>query len=290
MGDGGRLVVRRLPPRATAGVLVLPGGREHGLRRPALLDLAALRMRPFVTALAAATRDLPIALAEARYRHRGWNGERADAARDAVAAVGELSRLTGGGPVVLVGHSMGARAALRAAGAWGVNEAAGGAAGAAGRTGGPAVAVGEPAGPQDGAGGGPAGGEPRGPAGAGTVAGVVALGTWWPTGEPVGGLAGVRLVFVHALADRVTAPDESMQAAVQARAAGAQVCRYELAGGDHGMLRHAALWHALTTRTVCALLGLAVTAPEVASAFALPPGSADGLALPAETAVPRVRG
>ncbi|WP_399225811.1 alpha/beta fold hydrolase [Streptomyces sp. TRM49041] len=51
-----------------------------------------------------------------RYRHRGWNGDRADAARDAERALAELERLAGPVPVVLVGHSMGGRAALRAAG------------------------------------------------------------------------------------------------------------------------------------------------------------------------------
>ncbi|MER6481641.1 alpha/beta fold hydrolase, partial [Streptomyces filamentosus] len=53
---------------------------------------------------------------EARYRHRGWNGERADAARDAGAALAALRARFGELPVVLVGHSMGGRAALAAAG------------------------------------------------------------------------------------------------------------------------------------------------------------------------------
>ncbi|MFF0752650.1 alpha/beta hydrolase [Streptomyces sp. NPDC004267] len=51
-----------------------------------------------------------------RYRRRGWNGEQADAARDARTALAELRERTGGVPVVLIGHSMGGRAALWAAG------------------------------------------------------------------------------------------------------------------------------------------------------------------------------
>ncbi|MGW6742518.1 hypothetical protein ACWGDX_17655, partial [Streptomyces sp. NPDC055025] len=47
-----------------------------------------------------------------RYRHRGWN--RADPVDDALAALGELRRVHGAVPVVLVGHSTGGRAALRA--------------------------------------------------------------------------------------------------------------------------------------------------------------------------------
>jgi dienelactone hydrolase len=113
------------------------------------------------------------------------------------------------------------------------------------------------------------------------VTGVVALAPWCPPGDPVTQLAGTRLIVVHARADRTTSSAESLRMSAAARAAGAQVCRYELAGGDHAMLRHAALWHTLTTRTVCALLGLAELPPEVASAFALPPTVPDGLALPA---------
>jgi pimeloyl-ACP methyl ester carboxylesterase len=52
-----------------------------------------------------------------RYRHRGWNGAAQDALRDAAWACAELARTHPGVPVVLLGHSMGGRAALRAAGA-----------------------------------------------------------------------------------------------------------------------------------------------------------------------------
>jgi dienelactone hydrolase len=51
-----------------------------------------------------------------RYRCRGWNGERQDAFRDARRALEDLASRVGNVPTVLVGHSMGGRAALRAAG------------------------------------------------------------------------------------------------------------------------------------------------------------------------------
>ncbi|UZI33696.1 alpha/beta fold hydrolase [Streptomyces sp. VB1] len=107
------------PP--SAAVLVLHGGRESGTGPPpsGLLNLPGTRMRPFVRALARAARAAgdDILVREVRYVHRGWNGTRADPFHDAVAALDALREEAGEElPVVLLGHSMGARAALRAAG------------------------------------------------------------------------------------------------------------------------------------------------------------------------------
>jgi dienelactone hydrolase len=112
------------------------------------------------------------------------------------------------------------------------------------------------------------------------VAGVVALASWCPPGEPVAHLRGARLLFVHAGRDRITSPRESLRMAGEARAAGAQVARYEIPGGDHAMLRRAALWHLLTADAVGGLLGYRPLPPGAADAFALPAGSADRLTLP----------
>ncbi|ALO98705.1 hypothetical protein SHL15_7708 [Streptomyces hygroscopicus subsp. limoneus] len=60
--------------------------------------------------------ELDLLHARVRYRLRGWNGERADPVRDTQRALELLAEAAGPVPVVLVGHSMGARAALRAAG------------------------------------------------------------------------------------------------------------------------------------------------------------------------------
>ncbi|WUT66828.1 lysophospholipase [Streptomyces sp. NBC_00670] len=99
-----------------AAVLLLHGGRADGLEPVPTWDPAALRMWPFARAIRRATpADARVLLGSVVYRHRGWNGTRADPARDAERALAELNRLHPEVPVVLVGHSMGGRAALRAA-------------------------------------------------------------------------------------------------------------------------------------------------------------------------------
>ncbi|MER5971351.1 alpha/beta hydrolase [Streptomyces sp. NPDC002055] len=106
------LVMRRMPAEPGAGVLLLHGGQADALDRPCPWNLPALRMRPICRAVQRATAGYGVALGEVRYRHRGWNGLRADAARDAESAVEELTTAVGPLPLVLVGHSLGARAAL----------------------------------------------------------------------------------------------------------------------------------------------------------------------------------
>jgi alpha-beta hydrolase superfamily lysophospholipase len=51
-----------------------------------------------------------------RYRRRGWNGLAADPVADVEYALARIATRRPGIPVVLVGHSMGGRAAIRAAG------------------------------------------------------------------------------------------------------------------------------------------------------------------------------
>lgn len=109
-------VVRRPP---SAAVLVLHGGYETGLAPPAPgpLNLPGLRMLPFAVGVARAVRgEKPVRVCRVRYTHRGWNGTRQDPLHDAVRALDRLRREAGDIPVVLLGHSMGARAALHAAG------------------------------------------------------------------------------------------------------------------------------------------------------------------------------
>ncbi|MFD3726084.1 alpha/beta hydrolase [Streptomyces sp. NPDC058671] len=109
-------MVRSAPAAPTAAVLLLHGGRADGPEPPPALNLPALRMRPFASAVTRAVRGRDVLIGEVRYRHRGWNGPRADAAKDAETALAALRELAGAVPVVLIGHSMGGRAALRAAG------------------------------------------------------------------------------------------------------------------------------------------------------------------------------
>ncbi|NEA46481.1 alpha/beta fold hydrolase [Streptomyces sp. SID10815] len=115
--DGGAataaLWVRRLPERPRVAVITLHGGREDGYQTSQPWHLAALRMRPVLRAAGSALRPDEAVLGQVRYRHRGWNRE--DPLQDAYRALDELDRLAGPVPVVLIGHSMGGRAALRAA-------------------------------------------------------------------------------------------------------------------------------------------------------------------------------
>ncbi|MFZ3565711.1 alpha/beta hydrolase [Streptomyces sp. BH097] len=120
-GSAGALIVRRNPPGARAAVLFLHGGRADSRSASRPWHLAALRMRPFVRAVSASLPSTDaVLLAQVRYRVRGWNGSDADALHDAERALRELTRHVGEVPVVLVGHSMGGRAALAAARAPGV--------------------------------------------------------------------------------------------------------------------------------------------------------------------------
>jgi pimeloyl-ACP methyl ester carboxylesterase len=99
-----------------AVVLVLPGGKVDSVERSRPTQLAALRMRPFATSLHRRGRSRGVAVWTVRYRYRGWNGAQRSPVADVEWALGEVRRRHGEVPVVLVGHSMGGRAALAAAG------------------------------------------------------------------------------------------------------------------------------------------------------------------------------
>ncbi|MFI1304198.1 alpha/beta fold hydrolase [Streptomyces sioyaensis] len=106
------LVVHRSPDTPQAAVLLLHGGRPDDRTPPTRLDLPALRMWPFDCAISRTPGGREVLLASVRSRHRGGNGPQADAAQDARAALDELAAHAPDVPVVLVGHSMGGRAAL----------------------------------------------------------------------------------------------------------------------------------------------------------------------------------
>jgi pimeloyl-ACP methyl ester carboxylesterase len=95
---------------ARAVVLVLHGGSAES-HAPARRGAAWLRMVPF----ARGVRARGVAVWTLRYRFRGWNSPAEDPLADARWALDEGRRLHPGAPIVLVGHSMGGRVALRLA-------------------------------------------------------------------------------------------------------------------------------------------------------------------------------
>lgn len=102
------------PVRALA--LVLHGGRSRGTGAVTARQLAVLRMRPFVSSLQRAGTGRGLAVAHLRYRVRGWNGVQASPVPDTEWALDRLAERYPGVPAALVGHSMGGRAAVYAAG------------------------------------------------------------------------------------------------------------------------------------------------------------------------------
>jgi predicted esterase len=110
------LAVRPSAGTTRAVVLVLPGGQANSVRPASPRQLAALRMRPFAAGIHRAGRDAGLAVWLVRYRYRGWNGQQASPLADIGWALSEARRLHGDVPVVLLGHSMGGRAALRMGG------------------------------------------------------------------------------------------------------------------------------------------------------------------------------
>jgi pimeloyl-ACP methyl ester carboxylesterase len=96
-------------------VVVAHGGQASSTEPTSALQPAVLRMIPIAAAIRHALRESGAVVQRPRFRVRGWNGALASPVGDlnemldAIAASGPV-------PVVLVGHSMGARAAVRAAG------------------------------------------------------------------------------------------------------------------------------------------------------------------------------
>ncbi|MFJ5305432.1 alpha/beta fold hydrolase [Streptomyces sp. NPDC088350] len=113
---GNALLLQHRPPRPRAAVLLLHGGQATSHRPTRPWQLAALRMGSLTRAVSAALPPEDVLIARVRYRLRGWNDDRADPVPDTLRALDQLAELTGPLPTVLLGHSMGARAALRAAG------------------------------------------------------------------------------------------------------------------------------------------------------------------------------
>jgi len=115
-------------PRQQAAVravaLLLHGGRDRSMQPVRANQLAVLRMVPIARRIAAAGHG-ELAVVRLRFGVRGWNGAQMSPVRDANWAVEQLAERYPGRPIGLLGHSMGARTALRVAGQQGVRSVAG---------------------------------------------------------------------------------------------------------------------------------------------------------------------
>jgi alpha-beta hydrolase superfamily lysophospholipase len=101
----------------TRGVaVVLPGGRADSFEHARSRHLSAVRMWPIARAVHRAGRAGGLAVWLVRYRYRGWNGQEMSPVADTRWALDQVRRRLGHLPVVLAGHSMGGRTALRVAG------------------------------------------------------------------------------------------------------------------------------------------------------------------------------
>ncbi|SFL80497.1 alpha/beta hydrolase [Geodermatophilus ruber] len=106
-----------VPPGSPAAVAVFcHGGTVASVEPPRERALSLLRMRAIEQFVRGSTADHGVATYLVRYRVAGWNGVAADPYADVRWALSEVRDRHGDVPVVLVGHSMGGRAVLRAGG------------------------------------------------------------------------------------------------------------------------------------------------------------------------------
>jgi pimeloyl-ACP methyl ester carboxylesterase len=106
-------------------VVVAHGGKSVSTEPNGPLELAVLRMAPLANAIRRALRGCGVAVCQPRFEVKGWNGGLASPVADLGRVLDEIGSRYGEIPVVLIGHSMGARAAFRVAGCPAVTAVAG---------------------------------------------------------------------------------------------------------------------------------------------------------------------
>jgi pimeloyl-ACP methyl ester carboxylesterase len=115
-GRSGRHLSSRDAVGPALGVaLFLHGGKVTSREPVTTHQLAVLRVAALAAAVHRRIANSGIAVWNLRFGVRGWNGAEASPVTDALWALEQI-RLHVGVPVMIVGHSMGARAALRVAG------------------------------------------------------------------------------------------------------------------------------------------------------------------------------
>jgi pimeloyl-ACP methyl ester carboxylesterase len=218
------------PARVRSIVLVLHGGQA---RSPTTVrwrpQLSYLRMVPFAQFLHQRGSRDGLSVRILRYRFRGWDEPERHPVQDARWALNRLRDQHQEVPVALLGHSMGARAALRVAD------------------------------------------HP-------VVTAVCALAPWTTDDEPVHQLARRSVLIAHGDRERTTDPRLSYEFAARAKQITPRVCRFDVLGDGHAMLRRAHDWTQLAARFVEGELGVQQPDPLIEDAMRLPPP--DGLRMP----------
>jgi dienelactone hydrolase len=111
-----RLEVRPAGTATIAVALFCHGGTVASVEPPRERALSLVRMRALEQFVSDAGAGSGLTTCLLRYRVAGWNGMAADAFADVRWSLARIRDEHGDVPVVLVGHSMGGRAALRAGG------------------------------------------------------------------------------------------------------------------------------------------------------------------------------
>lgn len=110
------------------------------------------------------------------------------------------------------------------------------------------------------------------------VTAVCALAPWTPPADTVDQLAGRTVLIAHGDEDTVTDPRLSYDFAVRAKEVTEAVCRFDVRGEGHAMLRRAREWRLLVRRFTVGVLEMAAMDHVIASALAKP--SPGGLNVP----------
>lgn len=113
-GRGPSLRLRE-PEQTRAVVLVMHGGKVASDQAARWRHLNVVRMQPFARDIARGRRGEGVAVCSLLFSRRGWNETGAPIA-DALWALDQIQARYGPVPVVLLGHSMGGRTAVRVAG------------------------------------------------------------------------------------------------------------------------------------------------------------------------------